>query len=238
MELKAYAPGIYPRSEALVQATRDLERGRTTQEAVDGQRERDAASSSGCRSRRGSPSSPTGCSTGRTSSARSPSARRASTRGRSRAFSTRTPSTGRCSSTATPKLRDPIPAPDLPDRPLACHAPIAGRLLACLGRRGVRAGARGERARAPDRGVQRSGLRAGRARRPVRRRASARSAGADLARGRATAGRAVRPPASVRRRGLRPHRARGAPVAAVGIDFYSTSIDAVPEASRRTSWPA
>jgi 5-methyltetrahydropteroyltriglutamate--homocysteine methyltransferase len=31
---KAYAPGIYPRSEALVQATRDLDRGRTTPEAV------------------------------------------------------------------------------------------------------------------------------------------------------------------------------------------------------------
>jgi 5-methyltetrahydropteroyltriglutamate--homocysteine methyltransferase len=35
--LKAYAPGIYPRSEALVQATRDLDRGRVTQEAVDAQ---------------------------------------------------------------------------------------------------------------------------------------------------------------------------------------------------------
>ena len=39
--LTAYAPGIYPRSEALVQATRDLDRGRTTREAVDDQRERD-----------------------------------------------------------------------------------------------------------------------------------------------------------------------------------------------------
>ena len=39
--MKAYAPGIYPRSEALVQATRDLDRGRTTQEAVDEQVERD-----------------------------------------------------------------------------------------------------------------------------------------------------------------------------------------------------
>jgi 5-methyltetrahydropteroyltriglutamate--homocysteine methyltransferase len=37
LELKAYAPGIYPRSEALVQATRDLDRGRVTQEAVDAQ---------------------------------------------------------------------------------------------------------------------------------------------------------------------------------------------------------
>jgi 5-methyltetrahydropteroyltriglutamate--homocysteine methyltransferase len=35
--VKAFAPGIYPRSEALVQATRDLDRGRTTQEAVDRQ---------------------------------------------------------------------------------------------------------------------------------------------------------------------------------------------------------
>ena len=42
MELKAYAPGIYPRSEALVQATRDLDRGRTTQEAVNEQVERDS----------------------------------------------------------------------------------------------------------------------------------------------------------------------------------------------------
>jgi 5-methyltetrahydropteroyltriglutamate--homocysteine methyltransferase len=41
MELKAFAPGIYPRSEALVQATRDLERGRTTEAAVDEQRARD-----------------------------------------------------------------------------------------------------------------------------------------------------------------------------------------------------
>jgi 5-methyltetrahydropteroyltriglutamate--homocysteine methyltransferase len=41
VDSKAYAPGIYPRSEALVQATRDLDRGRTTQEAVDEQVERD-----------------------------------------------------------------------------------------------------------------------------------------------------------------------------------------------------
>jgi 5-methyltetrahydropteroyltriglutamate--homocysteine methyltransferase len=39
--LKAYAPGIYPRSEALVQATRDRDRGRTSPEAVDEQLERD-----------------------------------------------------------------------------------------------------------------------------------------------------------------------------------------------------
>ena len=39
--LNAYAPGIYPRSEALVQATRDLDRGRTSAEAVEEQRERD-----------------------------------------------------------------------------------------------------------------------------------------------------------------------------------------------------
>jgi 5-methyltetrahydropteroyltriglutamate--homocysteine methyltransferase len=41
VDLKAYVPGIYPRSEALVQATRGLDRGRTTQEAVDEQVERD-----------------------------------------------------------------------------------------------------------------------------------------------------------------------------------------------------
>ena len=35
MDVKAYQHGIYPRSEALVQATRDEERGRTTTEAVD-----------------------------------------------------------------------------------------------------------------------------------------------------------------------------------------------------------
>ena len=40
-EIKAYAPGIYARSEELVQATRDLDRGRTTEEAVDEQREAD-----------------------------------------------------------------------------------------------------------------------------------------------------------------------------------------------------
>jgi 5-methyltetrahydropteroyltriglutamate--homocysteine methyltransferase len=32
--MEAYAPGIYPRTEELVQATRDLDRGRTTGEAV------------------------------------------------------------------------------------------------------------------------------------------------------------------------------------------------------------
>ena len=39
--MQAFAPGIYPRSEDLVQATRDLDRGRTSQEAVDEQVERD-----------------------------------------------------------------------------------------------------------------------------------------------------------------------------------------------------
>src|SRR5690242_8604008 len=39
--MEAFAPGIYPRSEALVQATRDLDRGRTTPEAVEGQVEQD-----------------------------------------------------------------------------------------------------------------------------------------------------------------------------------------------------
>ena len=42
-ELQAFAPGLYPRSEALVAATRDLDRGRTTHEAVDEQVERDFA---------------------------------------------------------------------------------------------------------------------------------------------------------------------------------------------------
>ena len=39
--MQAFVPGIYPRSEELVQATRDLDRGRTTQEAVDAQVDRD-----------------------------------------------------------------------------------------------------------------------------------------------------------------------------------------------------
>jgi len=39
--MKAFAPGIYPRSEALVQATRDLERGRTFPEAVAEEEQRD-----------------------------------------------------------------------------------------------------------------------------------------------------------------------------------------------------
>ncbi len=39
--MRAIVPGIYPRSEALVQATRDLDRGRTTREAVDEQVEAD-----------------------------------------------------------------------------------------------------------------------------------------------------------------------------------------------------
>jgi 5-methyltetrahydropteroyltriglutamate--homocysteine methyltransferase len=38
---QAFAPGIYPRSEALVQATRDLDRGRTTQAAVEEEVARD-----------------------------------------------------------------------------------------------------------------------------------------------------------------------------------------------------
>ena len=42
-ELQAFVPGIYPRSEELVQATRDLDRGRTSAEAVDDQVERDFA---------------------------------------------------------------------------------------------------------------------------------------------------------------------------------------------------
>ena len=41
--MKAFVPGIYPRSEQLVQATRDLDRGRTSQEAVDEQVVRDLA---------------------------------------------------------------------------------------------------------------------------------------------------------------------------------------------------
>lgn len=39
--MQAFAPGIYPRSEELVQATRDLDRGRTSQEAVDALVEQD-----------------------------------------------------------------------------------------------------------------------------------------------------------------------------------------------------
>jgi len=41
--VRAFVPGIYARSEALVQATRDLDRGRTTAEAVDEHFERDCA---------------------------------------------------------------------------------------------------------------------------------------------------------------------------------------------------
>ena len=41
--MQAFIPGLYPRSEALVQATRDLDRGRTTPEAVDEQTEADLA---------------------------------------------------------------------------------------------------------------------------------------------------------------------------------------------------
>jgi 5-methyltetrahydropteroyltriglutamate--homocysteine methyltransferase len=39
--MKAYAPGIYPRSEALVQATRDLDRGRASAEDVERRRAAD-----------------------------------------------------------------------------------------------------------------------------------------------------------------------------------------------------
>ena len=41
--MEAFVPGLYPRSEALIQATRDLDRGRTTPEAVDEQVDRDLA---------------------------------------------------------------------------------------------------------------------------------------------------------------------------------------------------
>jgi 5-methyltetrahydropteroyltriglutamate--homocysteine methyltransferase len=41
VELSAYVPGIYARSEALVQATRDFDRGRTTAEAVEQQAQGD-----------------------------------------------------------------------------------------------------------------------------------------------------------------------------------------------------
>src|ERR687885_2535575 len=40
-KIKAYAPGMYARSEELVQATRDLDRGRTTEEAVTAQQDAD-----------------------------------------------------------------------------------------------------------------------------------------------------------------------------------------------------
>jgi 5-methyltetrahydropteroyltriglutamate--homocysteine methyltransferase len=43
-EIRSYAPGIYARSEELVQATRDLDRGRTTEEAVEERREADLRS--------------------------------------------------------------------------------------------------------------------------------------------------------------------------------------------------
>jgi 5-methyltetrahydropteroyltriglutamate--homocysteine methyltransferase len=39
--LKAYAPGVYPRSEALVQATRDLDRGRVSVDVVERRRAAD-----------------------------------------------------------------------------------------------------------------------------------------------------------------------------------------------------
>jgi 5-methyltetrahydropteroyltriglutamate--homocysteine methyltransferase len=42
-ELQAFIPGLYARSEELVQATRDVDRGRTTPEAVEEQVERDQA---------------------------------------------------------------------------------------------------------------------------------------------------------------------------------------------------
>lgn len=41
MRTKTYAPGIYARSEALVQATRDLDRGRTDERAVERQQNED-----------------------------------------------------------------------------------------------------------------------------------------------------------------------------------------------------
>ncbi|MGH2694376.1 MAG: hypothetical protein ACRDJJ_06100 [Actinomycetota bacterium] len=41
MKVRTYVHGIYPRSEALVAATRDLERGRTSEHAVEDQRRRD-----------------------------------------------------------------------------------------------------------------------------------------------------------------------------------------------------
>lgn len=43
-EIKAYAPGIYARSEELVQATRDADRNRATEEVVERQRDADVES--------------------------------------------------------------------------------------------------------------------------------------------------------------------------------------------------
>lgn len=43
MDIAAWAPGIYPRSDDLIQATRDLERGRTTPERVAEAQSRDRA---------------------------------------------------------------------------------------------------------------------------------------------------------------------------------------------------
>ncbi|MEJ7871103.1 MAG: hypothetical protein WKF67_02500 [Rubrobacteraceae bacterium] len=43
-DIKAYTPGIYARSEELVQATRDFDRSRTTREAVEKQQEEDLRS--------------------------------------------------------------------------------------------------------------------------------------------------------------------------------------------------
>ena len=43
-EVKAYAPGIYARSEGLIRATRDLDRGRTSEEVVEKQRAEDLRS--------------------------------------------------------------------------------------------------------------------------------------------------------------------------------------------------
>src|SRR5919202_2132089 len=40
-KVRAYIPGIYARSEELVQATRDLDRGRTTEDAVEEQQNKD-----------------------------------------------------------------------------------------------------------------------------------------------------------------------------------------------------
>ena len=134
---KAYAPGIYPRSEALVQATRDLDRGRTTPEAVDEQAQRDFQELVSVQEAAGLTSSPTGCSAGRTSSARSRRLPRVSMPGRSPASSTRTPSTAPSWSTASRVSATRCPAPIFPPE-VARHAPVAARVRARRSRRGSR----------------------------------------------------------------------------------------------------
>ena len=155
--MKAFAPGIYPRSEALVQATRDLERGphhagsrrrarasATSQELVSVQR----AAGLSLPQRRDARA-------GRISSARSRSAAEGlDARPLTRFLDTNTFYRAVLVD-GEPHLRDPAARPRPSRRRVGWNASVAARVRTRRSQRGLGAEARRERPRAADRGMGR-----------------------------------------------------------------------------------